>query len=779
MAQTARYFDSVLYTEAEYAEVQNRLLAEGIIRGVRNEFSVSAPGGMAVRVASGEAMIQGFWYKNDANLDLAVAANSSGSTRTDAVFLRLNRVTNLVELVVVTNAGAPIRTEGGDWEMQIATIAVPNGAGAITSGMITDTRSGAFCGWTGTGVVSRGTNSVVSLSVGGDPDSGINFPTATTDTVDIVTAATTKARFTSTGVSIGTDAAVASMVLGRAGLNTTIAGSLVSTGAIVLQPTSGGALMTIASPDGGQDQVWLTNNTQTKQGFVGLGTAASQMLGGSGDLNVYTAGSGAGRLILGASSVAKITMDASQVTFMHAGTVHGLLNSSTGRWVFGPSLTPATKVHVISESATDGLTISPAAAATANSPMLTFWDRPSGVATMQGLLGLALATGHFNASSLAGDVWFSTAGSAAGRLLFGTAGALRAAIRAAGGVDVYQASEAVQSGVNLRHTNGSVYSSWWVNTAGHSMLSISGTTMAIAVHPSTGYVTIGTSIQDNARLSILQASDVAAEGIRLAFGGGFGRSWVDANGWYRFDANSNNGFAVMHGAHNVVPPTDQATTLGHASFRWAHLYAMGATFAGPISGITTVGASGAVSAGSFSTAGAMASGSVATGSVTCTSVALTGTGTVNGAWNPLTDTNYSLGEASKRWNAVYAMNGYKPGGGSWVDPSDLRTKVKSSIRPYDRGLETVMALRPVYYRQNGDYGTMKDGEFVGVVANDVADIVPEMVRTDRRRRRSEDDPEEDILIWDSSNMPYMLVRAVQELKAEIDDLRKQLAERKN
>ena len=71
-------------------------------------------------------------------------------------------------------------------------------------------------------------------------------------------------------------------------------------------------------------------------------------------------------------------------------------------------------------------------------------------------------------------------------------------------------------------------------------------------------------------------------------------------------------------------------------------------------------------------------------------------------------------------------NAFKPGGGSWTAASDAR--VKKDIRDLDRGLSDLMRVRPVRFRYNGLGGTADDGrEYVGVVAQDLEKIFPEMV----------------------------------------------------
>jgi hypothetical protein len=157
MTETARFTDLVQYTESQMAEVLNRVAKEGIIYGSGGgaglECVVTAPGGMFVRVASGEAWLEGFWYKNDANVNLTVPANATGSTRLDYVVLHLDRSANTINAQYKTGTvSLPVLTQiaGGTWEIPIAIVSVANGAGSISSGNITDART--YNRWQGTDI---------------------------------------------------------------------------------------------------------------------------------------------------------------------------------------------------------------------------------------------------------------------------------------------------------------------------------------------------------------------------------------------------------------------------------------------------------------------------------------------------------------------------------------------------------------------------------------------------------------------------------------------------
>ena len=131
MAERYRYFDLTAYTEADFAEVQSRLKRDGVLPLRSNELAVTLGAGQ-VTVATGEAMVQGFWYQNTAPLNLAVAPNGTASARIDWVVLYLFRTSNIMALQIHTGtvgAGAPTLTQspGGDWEMPLAQLSTTSG----------------------------------------------------------------------------------------------------------------------------------------------------------------------------------------------------------------------------------------------------------------------------------------------------------------------------------------------------------------------------------------------------------------------------------------------------------------------------------------------------------------------------------------------------------------------------------------------------------------------------------------------------------------------------
>jgi hypothetical protein len=121
----------------------------------------------------------------------------------------------------------------------------------------------------------------------------------------------------------------------------------------------------------------------------------------------------------------------------------------------------------------------------------------------------------------------------------------------------------------------------------------------------------------------------------------------------------------------------------------------------------------------------------------------------------------------------FVSNGqaYKPGGGNWAALSDAR--LKEDIHPYTRGLAELRALRPVRYKYKKEYWAASDRYFTGLIAQEVQDVVPEMVHP--YKFQAIGDKLLDVLAVDPSDLTYMLINAVKELDAENQQLKARLA----
>jgi hypothetical protein len=107
--------------------------------------------------------------------------------------------------------------------------------------------------------------------------------------------------------------------------------------------------------------------------------------------------------------------------------------------------------------------------------------------------------------------------------------------------------------------------------------------------------------------------------------------------------------------------------------------------------------------------------------------------------------------------------------GAWGVYSDVR--LKKDIEPYKDGLEVVIRLKPVSYKYNGLEGLDPNKTQVGLIAQDVEMIVPEMVT----QREGVD--LEQVKMMSTQALPYILVNAIQQLNERVEQLEAQLKDR--
>ncbi len=129
-------------------------------------------------------------------------------------------------------------------------------------------------------------------------------------------------------------------------------------------------------------------------------------------------------------------------------------------------------------------------------------------------------------------------------------------------------------------------------------------------------------------------------------------------------------------------------------------------------------------------------------------------------------------------DALLSVNGTasKVGGGSWATFSDRR--VKYEINQFNDGLDVLMKLNPVTFKYNEKSGyTDVNKTFVGFIAQDVETVAPYMVELfdDSKGPSGLSDKRQ----FDESALNKILVNAVQEQQAQIEQLKKELEEMKS
>lgn len=125
-------------------------------------------------------------------------------------------------------------------------------------------------------------------------------------------------------------------------------------------------------------------------------------------------------------------------------------------------------------------------------------------------------------------------------------------------------------------------------------------------------------------------------------------------------------------------------------------------------------------------------------------------------------TTYINGRAGAQITAtVDGANGVKllPASNAWVALSDIR--VKWDLKPIKNASKKVMSLRPVTYKLKTDKKRAR--RHVGLIAQDVQKVLPEAVYKD---------PETGLLRLSLEQVVPLLVAHMQEMQAEIDQLKK-------
>lgn len=172
MAQECGFFNANLVGEDEYdrvylAEQFAAYFASFIGNGVfgqsmqKLEVTSQTVPGMSVKVLSGEAWINGWWYRNTEEYTLSIDVADGVLNRIDAIVLRWGNQERDMWLQVIkgtasSNPVAPaIKRDADYYDLQLATVSVAKGTIKITQSSISDTRlNNAVCGLV-TGVVDQ------------------------------------------------------------------------------------------------------------------------------------------------------------------------------------------------------------------------------------------------------------------------------------------------------------------------------------------------------------------------------------------------------------------------------------------------------------------------------------------------------------------------------------------------------------------------------------------------------------------------------------------------
>jgi hypothetical protein len=111
----------------------------------------------------------------------------------------------------------------------------------------------------------------------------------------------------------------------------------------------------------------------------------------------------------------------------------------------------------------------------------------------------------------------------------------------------------------------------------------------------------------------------------------------------------------------------------------------------------------------------------------------------------------------------------KPTSALWTIASDSR--IKENITPYVKGLKELMLINPINYDYNGLGGFKKGKGGVGIIAQEILNILPDSVSSVKGKLNESDKEETDILNFNGHELTYVLINAIKEQQAQIEELK--------
>jgi hypothetical protein len=114
----------------------------------------------------------------------------------------------------------------------------------------------------------------------------------------------------------------------------------------------------------------------------------------------------------------------------------------------------------------------------------------------------------------------------------------------------------------------------------------------------------------------------------------------------------------------------------------------------------------------------------------------------------------------------------KATGTTWSNPSDIR--LKDNIEDYAKGLPELMQVKVKTWKYNGKGGTVKGTKGLGVVADEIEKVLPDTVDNYKAKLNADDAEDTEIKKFDATEITWLLVKTVQELKEELDSVKAEL-----
>jgi len=151
---------------------------------------------------------------------------------------------------------------------------------------------------------------------------------------------------------------------------------------------------------------------------------------------------------------------------------------------------------------------------------------------------------------------------------------------------------------------------------------------------------------------------------------------------------------------------------------------------------------------------------------------LNGFGGGSGTYLSITPISGAIGLSN---NTLYtsAVDAIKGGSSTaWIATSDIR--LKNNIQDYTKGLDLLNQIKPRTWVYNGKGGSTQGAEGLGVVADEIEQVLPSVIRTIPGKLNPEDTETTDIKHVDTTEITWLLVNAVKELSAKVTALEEQI-----
>ena len=108
----------------------------------------------------------------------------------------------------------------------------------------------------------------------------------------------------------------------------------------------------------------------------------------------------------------------------------------------------------------------------------------------------------------------------------------------------------------------------------------------------------------------------------------------------------------------------------------------------------------------------------------------------------------------------------KPGSSSWTVVSDAR--LKKNVSGFSDGLSLVTKMNPVRYNYSGEAGMPANEQFVGLMAQDLQEIAPYMVKEWTHENENGNGKKQNYLSVDYGAMDFILINAIREQQQQLE-----------